>query len=178
MEIVYILLGLLVIILTVYIIYYNKFVRLRNNIEEASSGIDIALVKRFDLIESLVNTVKGYSEYEKSLFESITLARSSLTTDRNVADQQLDSVLSRVNVILENYPDLKASDQYLNLAKNLSNTEEHLSASRRLYNRSVTNFNDLLLSFPSNIIGSIHNYTKYDLFEADENSRSKPQIDL
>lgn len=178
MEILYFAVFIIVVILLVYIVIYNKFVRLNNNIKEASSGIDIALVKRFDLISNLVNTVKGYSEHEKSLLESITLARNNLESNRAASDAALDSAVERLNVVIESYPELKASAQFLNLQKNLTNVEEHLSASRRLYNRSVTNYNDLRLSFPASIIANAHKFQAFDLFRVDEKAREKPTLDL
>ena len=143
---------LVVVLILYYVFVYNRIQRLSNSLEEASSGIDIALVKRYDLISSLVEVVKGYSTHESDVFNQVVAIRNNLETARDVASEQMDVASSKLVALVESYPDLKASEQYLNLQKNMSNVEEHLQASRRLYNRSVTELNNVVKQFPTSII--------------------------
>lgn len=175
-------LGVLLIILLLlavgyYMAVYNKLIRLRNGSKEAESGIDIALLKRHDLISSLVETVKGYTKHESDVLEKLVKARSNLKTNKELADNQMDEVMTSINMSIEAYPDLKASEQFLNLQKNLSNVEEHLQASRRLFNANVRVYNDTIEQFPSSIIAKNHNFTLMSMFEADKDL-SKPEVKL
>lgn len=169
METMLIIIGIiLAIILIFYVTTYNKFIRLENAVAEANSGIDIALLKRFDLISNLVETVRGYSKYESELLENITLIRSNINTHPEIADALIDKVKTSINMTVEAYPTLKASDQYLNLQKNLSNVEEHLQASRRLFNMNVKNYNNLVQTFPSSFIANVHNFEVFESFSTDQ----------
>lgn len=169
--------GLVVLLLVLYYIFvYNRLQRLQNSLEEASSGIDIALNKRYDLISSLVEVVKGYSKHESEIFESVAAIRNNLNTARDVANEQMEEASSKLIALAEGYPELKASDQYLNLQKNMSNVEEHLQASRRLYNRSVTELNDVIRSFPTNFIASNHNIKSKKLFATTTDIDSKVEV--
>ena len=154
----------LAIFILYYVFVYNRLQRLLNNVEEASSGIDVVLNKRYDLISNLLNVVKGYSEHEKEVFEKVAMIRNNLNTARDVANEQMQEVSDQIMLIVESYPQLKASEQFLNLQKNLSNVEEHLQAARRLYNRSVTQLNNAIKSFPTNIIAKNHNIKTKLLF--------------
>lgn len=173
-------LGILAIIIITlglyYVFVYNRLQRLSNSVDEASSGIDIALLKRYDLISSLVETVKGYSKHELAVFSEVVAIRSNLESKRSVASQQMDEASSKLLAVVESYPDLKASEQFLNLQKNMTNVEEHLQASRRLYNRSVTELNNVIRVFPTSIIAKNHNLKPKELFVANVNLDSKQDI--
>lgn len=166
----------LVFILMYYIFVYNRLQRLVNNLEEASSGIDVALLKRFDLISSLVEVVKGYSKHEREVFTEITQIRNNISSNREVASEQMEKAISKLNVVVEAYPQLKASAQYLNLQKNLTNVEEHLQASRRLYNRSVTQLNNVIKQFPTSFIAKNHDISARELFAASGDFMGKPEV--
>lgn len=169
--------GVFLIVLGLYYIFvYNRLQRLSNNVEEASSGIDIALTKRYDLISSLVEVVKGYSKHENEVFKQVAAIRNNLNTARDVANEQMDQAQGKLIALAESYPELKASDQYLNLQKNMTNVEEHLQASRRIYNRSVTEINDVIKQFPTNFIANNHNITSKELFATDANINEKVEI--
>lgn len=173
-------LGFLMIILIIlglcYIFVYNRLQRLSNSVQEASSGIDIALLKRYDLISSLVETVKGYSKHEREVFKEVAAIRNYLQTDRTTASEQMDETTGKLLAVVESYPELKASEQFLNLQKNMTNVEEHLQASRRLYNRSVTELNNVIRVFPTNIIANNHNIVAAKLFETSIDLASKDKI--
>lgn len=166
----------LVLILLYYIFVYNRLQRLVNSAAEASSGIDVALLKRYDLISNLVEVVKGYSKHESEVFTEIAAIRNNLDNARDVANEQMEVAMGKLSVLIENYPQLKASEQYLNLQKNLSNVEEHLQASRRLYNRSVTELNNVIKQFPTSFIAKNHDISARQLFAASGNFNEKPEV--
>ena len=174
-----IILGILLFIVLIFLFYifiYNRLQRLVNNVGEASSGIDIALLKRFDLISNLVEVTKGYTKHEAEVFRDVAAIRSNLNNAREIANEQMEVAIDKLNVIVENYPTLKASDQYLNLQKNLTNVEEHLQASRRLYNRSVTQLNNVIKQFPTSFIANNHNIKARELFGANGIGSEKPEV--
>lgn len=168
---------LLLIVIAYYMAVYNKLIKLRNGAKEAEAGIDIALLKRYDLISNLVETVKGYTKHESEVLDKLVKARLNLKGDKELADNQMDEVLTSINMSIEAYPDLKASEQFLNLQKNLSNVEEHLQASRRLFNANVRVYNDTIEQFPSSIIAKNHNFTLLNMFEVNKDL-SKPELNL
>lgn len=171
--------GVFIIFIVLYYVFvYNRLQRLINNTDEASSGIDIALNKRYDLISSLVNVVKGYSKHESEVFTQVAVIRNNLDTARDVANEQMDVASTKLIALVESYPELKASEQYLNLQKNMTNVEEHLQASRRLYNRSTTELNNVIRSFPTNFIAKNHNIVSRDLFMTDANVADKIEIEF
>ncbi len=177
MEKVLVIIGILLLVLVVYYIsVYNKLTRAKNNVLEGKSGIDIALLKRYDLITDLVEVVKGYANYEEEALLTITSLRSDVSKNPVEASRQLNNFISNLNVTIEAYPNLMASEQYLNLQKNMSNVEEHLQAARRLYNNNVTNFNNITEQFPSNIIAKNHKFDQFSLFETDVVNLVKPTV--
>ena len=169
-----IVLGIVVFIfLVIVFIQYNKLVRLKMKVKQSKSGIDVYCQQRFDLIPNLIETVKGYIEYEKEMFDSITRLRAEYnnTKDINIG-QELNQKMNTVIANVENYPDLKASEQFLNLQKNLEKTESQLQAARRIYNYNVTEYNIKISVVPYNIIAKIFNFKEETLFEAEnENVR-------
>lgn len=175
---VYIVLTIIFLIVVFYISTYNKLTRAKNSVLESKSGIDIALLKRFDLITDLVETVKGYTKHEKELLEDLTKIRSQVQTSPSAANESMNTLVDKLNVTIESYPDLKASEQFLNLQKNMSNVEEHLQASRRLFNNNVTSFNNMTEQFPSSIIAKMHKFTKFTLFETDPSNLVKPTVEF
>ena len=160
---------------------YNKFVSLRIRAEEAWADIEVQLKRRYDLIPNLVNTVKGYATHESSAFENVTKARSIAmgangpTEEHAEAENMLTGALKSVFAIAEAYPDLKANTNFLELQRELSDTENKIQASRRFYNTNVRDLNTSIESFPSNIIAKIFKFAKKEFFDlADDDVAQKP----
>lgn len=164
--------GLIILLILIILVFkqYNILTNLRLKVEQSKSGIDIYLQQRFDLIPALVNTVKGYMNYEKEMLENITKLRSQYYETKNIkVSEQLNSQLNKILLEAENYPELKSSEQFLNLQKNLSKMESQLQAARRLYNNDVTKYNTKLNIVPYNIIAMIFGFKEEDLFKTTEN---------
>jgi LemA protein len=174
MEGLYALIGLTLIILFWIIGIYNSLVRLRQHVRDSWSGIDTELRRRYDLIPNLVNTVKGYVAHEKEVLTSVTEARaqalaSTGSPSHQAADENfLVKQLGRLFAVSEGYPDLKASENFLKLMQELSNTEDRIQASRRLYNGNVRDLNTRIEVFPSNIIASLFSFKHAEYFEIEE----------
>ncbi|MDR1794955.1 MAG: LemA family protein [Erysipelotrichaceae bacterium] len=159
-----------------FISVYNSFKKMVVRCDEASSGIDVALAKRYDLITNLVATVKGYAKHEESVFTQVAQIRSLIKGNRSAAADQLDEAKGKLLAIAESYPELKASANFLDLQRSLSDVEEHLQASRRLYNHMVAALNTKKEQFPSNIVAGMIGESGRDFFQADEIQRSRVEI--
>ena len=173
--------GLIILLILIILVFkqYNILTDLKLKVEQSKSGIDIYLQQRFDLIPALVNTVKGYMNYEKEMLESITKLRSQYYETKNIkVSEQLNSQLNKILLVAENYPELKSSEQFLNLQKNLSKMESQLQAARRLYNNDVTKYNTKLNIGPYNIIAMIFGFKEEDLFKTTENVNQNISIDI
>jgi LemA protein len=173
--------ALLVIVGLWYIGTMNGLRQLEVKVEEASSGIDVALTKRFDVLTKIVNTVKGYAKHEKETLENVTKWRAGLPKKLSVAEKQefmgkMDAVQSGINVAVEAYPDLKANTNFLNLQRSITDVEEHLQAARRLYNSNVSTINSKIVTFPTSVVAGMINVQKKDFFEADVNKREDVEI--
>jgi LemA protein len=155
------------------ILSYNRLVTLRNRVKEAWSDIDVQLKRRHDLIPNLVETVKGYATHERGVFEKVTEARTKAMGARESGDLKkmveaenfLAQTLKTLFAVAENYPDLKASQNFLELQRELRDTEDKIMYARRFYNANVRDLNIAIESFPTNIIASIFGFKKMDLFE-------------
>ena len=175
----------MVALIIVWIVFtYNLFVRDKNLIKEAWSGIDVQLKRRHNLIPNLVASVKGYSQHEKNLLEEITRKRSEAVKVNNIkdiapAESDLSGMLKNLFIAVENYPDLKASENFLDLQNQLVEIEDQLQYARRYYNGAVRNYNIRVESFPSNFIAGIFNY-KQDAFFAISlaTERKTPEVKL
>lgn len=158
---------------------YNKLVSLRMNVKEGFSTIDVFLKKRYDLIPNLVETVKGYAVHEKETLQNVIQARgnaiSSSPQDKSKYEGELSNALSKLLMISENYPDLKADNQFINLQKELQNIESEIEKSRRYYNGTVKNLNKTVQSVPSCIIASLFKFKEEPFFEL-ENSEQRENI--
>lgn len=179
----FLILGAVILIIVFYFIaIYNKLVKLRNLVQEAWSGIDVFLKKRYDLIPNLVETVKGYATHEKDTLENITQARSramgaSSVEEKQVAEKDLNRALMNVLALAENYPDLKANTNFQQLQSELSNLEGEIEKARRYYNGTARDYNILTESFPSNIVANSFKFEKYPFFEIEnEVERSVPNV--
>ena len=169
------------IIILIIFLMYNSLVKLRNKVKQAKSGIDVYLNQRFDLIPNLVECVKGYSKHEKEIFENIVNLRTQYMNNKNNNLKQAEELNNNMNQIIavaENYPELKASEQYLNLQKNLSKIESQLQAARRIYNNEVTKYNTKIGTVPSNIIANIFGFKEESLFTIEEYKKENIKVDL
>lgn len=178
-----ILLIILVILVVGIIAVYNGLIRLKNRVDEAWSDIDVQLKRRYDLIPNLINTVKGYAAHEKEVFEKVTEARmramgAESTVDKVQAENMLSGALKSLFAVAEAYPDLKANQNFLELQRELTDTEDKIMASRRFYNGNVRDFNTKLQVFPTNIIAGILNFTKRDFFEAEEGEKEPVKVEF
>jgi LemA protein len=179
MIIVWILLALLVIAILWLIGIFNSLIRLKNQTSEAWSDIDVQLKRRYDLIPNLVETVKGYAKHERELFEKVTEARTKAMgaqgiAEKGQAENMLAGTLKSLFAVAENYPELKANENFLKLQDELSDTENKIQAARRFYNGNVRDFNIKIESFPSNIVASMFNFAKREFFELEEEAAKEP----
>ena len=153
---IWICLLIVAIFLIFVLIVFNGLVRKRNQVKQSRSSIDVYLNQRFDLIPNLVEVVKAYAAHEKSIFEEIAKLRSAYNENRSLSNAtELDKAVNNLIAVAENYPELKASDSYLELQKELTNVENELQASRRIYINSITDYNNSVMKFPSSILASI-----------------------
>lgn len=169
---VYIIIGVVVVLLIIFLAIYNGLVRRRNQVKNSWAQIDVQLKRRHDLIPNLVETAKGYMKHERETLESVTNARnlaqqasSAGAGERAKAEGELSSVLSRLLVVVENYPDLKANQNFLALQEELASTENKISFSRQFYNDSVLRYNNQTQMFPSNIVASMTGFKASEFFE-------------
>lgn len=174
--------GIGIIVLLVFIIFkqYNTLVELKMKVKQAKSGIDVYCQQRFDLIPNLIETVKEYMKYEKEVFENITKLRTEYNNTKDMkVSQELNKQINSIIAVAENYPNLKASEQFLNLQKNLEKIESQLQAARRIYNNDVTNYNTKISVVPYNIIAGMFDFESEALFELeDENARKNINVEL
>lgn len=168
---------LIVLIFCYAIITYNSFIKRKNKIKQAASGIDVYLTQRFDLIPNLVECVKGYMTHEKETFIEIARRRENYLQTKNLKEgENLNVECNRIIALAENYPELKASEHFLNLQKTLSKMESQLQAARRIYNAEVNVYNNKVQMFPSNIIANIFNFSEEEFFEAEDEKRENINV--
>jgi LemA protein len=169
----------IVILLVAYISTSNGLNKALIKIDEASSDIDVSLTKRYDVLTKMIDVVKGYAKYEQeTLLKTIEIRKGMTMKEKNEANRIMEENTRRINALAENYPDLKASENYRTLQKAIADVEEHLQASRRLYNSNVSIYNQKIVMFPSNIVASVKGLTKKEFFSAEENKREDVKIDL
>lgn len=167
----YVVLGIVAVIVLWLVVGFNGLVTYRNRAKEAFSDIDVQTKRRYDLIPNLVETVKGYMEHEKEVFEKVSEARSKAmgASDNQAkadAENELSGTLKTLFAVSENYPQLKANENFLKLQDELSDTENKIQAARRLYNGTVMDLNTKIETFPSNLIAKIFGFAKMDFFAA------------
>ncbi len=169
-------------VLLLYVIgTYNSLVTLRTRIQEALSGIDVQLKRRLDLIPNIVESVKGYAKHEKSVFENVTKARSSLMSAGSLAEKaqannMITEAMKSLFAVAEAYPDLKASSNFQDLQRQLEDTEDKVAYSRQFYNSNVLSFNAKIQQFPSNIIANSFGFKSFEFFEAEEEAKKSVKV--
>ena len=175
-----IIVGIVLFILLIwYISVSNKLNRAVVKIDESLSGIDVALTKRYDVLTKMIDVVKAYAKHEKeTLFEVINLRKDMSIQEINDANKAMDENFKKINIVAENYPELKSSENYKTLQQSIADVEEHLQASRRLYNSNVSLFNQLLVTFPTSSFAKSKGLTKKEFFEAETTKKEDVKIDL
>lgn len=183
MSIILILIVIIIIILAAIVALYNGLVTARNKVKNAWAQIDVQLNRRADLIPNLVETVKGYAGHEKTVFEDVTAARAGLMNANGVkeiseANNQLSETLKTLFAVAENYPELKANENFKELQAQLAQTEDKIAYSRQFYNDTVLMYNNKCQTFPSNIIANLFGFKEADFFEAAGEARSVPKVEF
>jgi len=177
-----ILIALVVIVGVTYILMRNSIIASRNRVDEAWSGIDVQLKRRHDLIPNLVESVKGYATHERETFEQVTRARSQAMSAQGVqetaqAESQLTQALGGLRVVAEQYPELRATENFQQLQNQLAELEDEIQAARRIYNSNVQSYNTKIQQFPMSIVASQGGFTDREFFEiADDSEREAPQV--
>ncbi|MDP2637285.1 MAG: LemA family protein [bacterium] len=163
------------------VLTYNRFVTLRMRTREAFSDIDVQLKRRYDLIPNLVETVKGYAQHEKGVFEKVTEARTKAMGAQGMhekaeAENMLSQTLKSLFAVAENYPDLKASANFLELQRELRDAEDKIQASRRFYNTNVMALNSKIESFPAGLVAKLFSFKPQEFFQMEEGERQAPKV--
>lgn len=168
------------ILLISILVMYNNLVKARNKVKQAESGIDVYLNQRFDLIPNLVECVKAYSKHEQSIFTEIANLRATyMKQQKDIKNaENLNNKMNQLMAVAENYPELKASEQYLNLQRSLTKLESQLQAARRIYNIEVTDYNNKISVVPSNLVAGLFRFKEAKLFEIEEYKRENININL
>jgi LemA protein len=179
----YIILVIIAVILLWAILVYNKLISLRNQNQEAWSGIDVQLKRRHNLIPNLIATVKGYQDHEAGVMDDVTKLRQTAmqagtVADKSKAESALGLGLGKLIAVAENYPDLKASANFIDLQKQLSDVEDQIQLARRYYNGTTRDFNTKIQSFPDNILAKQFHFNACEFFAADDADKSVPQVDF
>ena len=178
--IIYVVIGIVIFLLIIvlwYIFKLNKLRRLYIKVDEAVSGIDVALTKRYDVLTKMIEVVKGYVKHEQeTLFKVIQVRENMNIKELKEANSSIDEGFNKVNALVENYPNLKADENFKVLQKTIVDVEEHLQAARRMYNSNVSLYNQLVESFPTNVIANANGMKKRDFFEAED--KAKENVDV
>ena len=176
--------GIILLLLMIYLLVtYNRLVKINNMVKEAFSTMDIYLKKRWDVVPNLVEVVKGYEKHEKEVFTEIASLRAnsyasmSMNNKINI-NEKLTEEISKIMAISENYPELKASEQFLQLSRDLIQIEDEIANSRKYYNGSVRILNNKIQMFPSNIVASLFGFKQANMFEANTEEKNNVKVDL
>lgn len=164
--------SIIAIIIVIFLIMYNLLISRRNKVKRSKSNVDVYLTQRFDLIPNLVECVKQYTSYESSILEELVKIRTKYMENKTIQTGEiLDTKMNQIILQVENYPKLKASEQYMLLEKNLVKIENQIQAARRIYNMSVLKYNNLIMVFPINILAKMFHFTAEQFFEAEQESK-------
>ena len=179
MVIVLIVIGLIVLLGLIYILVRNSMIGARNRVDEAWSGIDVQLKRRHDLVPNLVETVKGYAQHEQKTFEATTKARAEAMAAQGVdqtraAEQNLTAALANLRAVAENYPQLRATENFQRLQASLAEIEDEIQAARRIYNSNVQSYNTKIQIFPNSIVASQGGFTPREFFEIETAADREP----
>lgn len=183
MELLWIIVAVVVVLLVVVIVIYNSLVTARVRVDEAWSDITVQLKRRLDLIPNLVNTVKGYATHEKEVFEKVTEARANALNAQGVkqtaqAENQFEDALKSLFAVAENYPQLRASENFQQLQAELTDTEDKIMASRRFYNGAARELNIKIHTFPSNLIAGMFRFKTREFYETEDHAAAEKPVDV
>jgi LemA protein len=179
MTVVLILIGVAIVLALIYILIRNSIIGSRNRVDEAWSGIDVQLKRRHDLVPNLVETVKGYAQHERETFEKVTQARAAAMqasgpAEAGAAEGMLSQALGGLRVVAEQYPELRATENFQQLSRNLSELEDEIQASRRIYNSNVQSYNTKIQIFPNSVVASSGGFTEREFFEITDAAEREP----
>lgn len=179
----YIIIAIVVVLLIAFLVAYNVFVKENNKVKEAFATMDVYLKKRWDLIPNIVGTVKGYAKHEKETFNQLISLRTnsydSMPMDKKInVNQQLGQGITKIMAIAENYPELKANENFAKLSADLSKIEDEIANSRKYYNGAVRELNNKVQMFPSNIIAKMFGFKQVNMFEANAEERDNVKVSL
>jgi len=177
----YIILGVILFFILIGIVYYNSFVTLKNKVKESWSSIDVQLKRRYDLIPNLLETVKGYASHEKEILEEVSRVRSAGIGANTVlsqaqAENEITNTLTKLFAVVENYPDLKANQNFMDFQQSLSQIESEIQMSRRYYNAIVRDFNTAIEKFPGVLFARIFNFRVFDFFEILDSEKENVKV--
>jgi len=174
--------AVVLIVVLIVVLTYNGLVSKRNRVQDAWAQIDVQLKRRYDLIPNLIETVKGYSRYERSVLAQVTQLRSSIVSgsvqEKAAANNKLSQALKTIFAVAENYPDLKASATFTNLQTELENTEDRISFVRTSYNDYVLDYNNAIQTFPGNVFANSFKFAKMDFFQTPEEQKQPVKVDF
>lgn len=181
--VIYIIGGIIAVVVLAFVAIYNGLIRRRNQVEEAWADIEVQLKRRYDLIPNVVETVKGYAGHEKGVLENVTKARTAAMGAQSAgqhatAENMLTGTLKTLFAVAESYPDLKANVNFLELQRELSDTENKIQSSRRFFNGNVRDYNILLESFPANMMAGMFGFTKKELFDLPDASPAQNPVQV
>jgi LemA protein len=179
MTVVLIIVGVVLLLGLIFILIRNSIIGSRNRVDEAWSGIDVQLKRRHDLVPNLVETVKGYAQHERETFEKVTQARAAAMqaqgpAEASQAEGMLTQALGGLRVVAEQYPDLRATENFQQLSRNLSELEDEIQASRRIYNSNVQAYNTKIQVFPNSVVAGTGGFTAREFFEIEEAAEREP----
>lgn len=180
---IYVIIGVVVLILIYVFVVFNSFIKANNRVNEAFATMDVYLKKRWDLIPSLVETVKGYAKHEKETLEEVVKMRSGdydlLDNEEKIkTNEEVTKGIGRIMALAESYPNLKANENFSNLAKDLTKTEDEIAQSRKYYNATVRLYNNKIEMFPNSILAKLFGYKTKSMFEASNEERNNIKVEL
>lgn len=180
---IYIIIGIIALLIIYIFTIYNSLVSLNNKVKEAFATMDVYLKKRWDLIPNIVETVKGYAKHEKETLENVINLRNSAyekksTSDKIDTNEKLTAGISKLMMLAENYPDLKANHNFLDLSSQLTKVEDDIANSRKYYNAVVRNMNNKVQMFPSNIFAGLFGFKEVEFYEANDSERENVKVEL
>ncbi len=181
MALTWIIIGIVVLLALIFFVYYNRFVRLSNQIDNSIAQIDVQLKKRSDLVPNLIESVKGYMKHERAVITEVTNARKSLVGAKNIqskikAGNKLESALGKLFAIAENYPNLKANENFLQFQQEISAIENKIAYARQYFNDGIMSYNVLLTTIPGKWFASLYSFGKKDYLQIPEESKAMPQV--
>lgn len=179
----WLIIGIIALIIIIFIYYFNRFIVLGNRIDNSLSQIDVQLRKRADLVPNLINAVKGYAKHEKSIMQDVTKARSALLSAKTLparmkAGNQLQEALKSIFAIAENYPQLRANENFLHLQQELSAIEDKIAYSRQFYNDSILSYNNSVKTFPGTFFASIYSKKEKPFLQIPQEARAVPKVEF